>query len=235
MSNSLEQNKKVTKNTVDLNKHIDTSRLFRAKNQEETIQTILIREFYHNNEYEISNEAPKIYVPDLAILGYKKPEKAVKSLIDRGVVKELDNNIIELVTKQVYCNQCRNRQVFIWDRVNHMETFHYWDEGVQKHNVLKLEFSNKPFPEMIDHDYQAISELIDNQLEVKCKNCGYEKTVYIDNRKECDPFDKGIFIDNPEDEKDIKIRIGRNSSFTVLKNQEELKQFIQSKIKEIEQ
>lgn len=222
-------NKTQLKNLIDLNKHKDNLKYSGAKNQEEQIELILIREFHNNNECKI-NITPKIHVPDLTILGYKKPEKAVKSLTARGVVKQLDNNIIELVTEQVYCNQCRNRAVFIWDKVNHLEKFHYWDNNVKLHNVLDLEFSNKPIPDMIDHDYKAISELKDNQIEVKCKNCGYERTIYIDHYNQCDPFDKGIYIENPEDQTDIKIRVGRNSDYIVLKNQEELRQFIQSKI-----
>ncbi len=230
-NNSLEQT-----SLVNLNKHIDADRFFRTKNQEETIETILVREFYQNKEYEIKT-IPSIFVPDLAILGYKKPEKAVKSLINRGVVRASKDmtDTIELVTKQVYCNQCRTRPVFIWDKEDHLKTFHAWNETTFKHNIADLEFNNKPYPDKIDHDYKAISELKDNKIEVKCSNCGDKRTIYIDHFRECDPFDKGMFIDNPDDQENIRIRLGRNDTYTVLKNQEELKQFIQSKIKEIEQ
>ncbi len=217
---------------VDLNKHVDTAKWGRSTNQEDTIKTILIREFYHNNEYKITNEAPKIKISELSILGYKKPEKAIRSLLANGVIKLLDDNkTIELVTKQVYCNQCRNNPVFIWDKLNHLKTFHYWSEIALKHNIVDTEFSNKPFPEKVDHDYKAIGKLEDNQLRVKCKNCNYERTIYIENRKECDPFRKSVFVDNPDAEKDIEIRFGNN--VMILKNQEELKQFIQSKIEEL--
>ena len=223
--NTLEQSKK----TIDLNKHKDNLKYSWAKNQEEQIELILIREFNNNKEYDI-NAIPRINIKDLSILGYKNPQKAVKTLINRGVVKQLNDDIIELITDQVYCNQCRTRPVFVWDKVNHLEKFHYWSNNTKIHNVLDTEFSNKPLPDMIDHDYKIIGELKDNQIEVKCKNCGYERTIYIDYRRECDPFDKSIFIDNPQDQKDIKVKVGRNDDIIILKNQEELQKFIDNQV-----
>lgn len=214
--NTIEQ-----KQTIDLNKHKDNLKYSWAKNQEEQIQLILVQES-HNKD-----TIPRINIKDLSILGYKKPEKAVKSLIDKGVVKQ-NGDIIELVTEQVYCNQCRDRPVFVWDKVHHMETFHYWDNRMKLHNVLESEFSKKPFPDMEDHDYETVSELQDNQLEVRCKNCGYQRTIYIDNRNECDPYDKSIYIDNPEDQWNIKVKVGRNSDYITLADQDALKEFIQS-------
>ncbi len=236
MSNINKQNVEMANNgkngLIDLNKHIDTARWANTKNQEETIKMIFMREFWHNKEYEITNSAPKLYIPDLVILGYKKPEKAVKSLLNKGVVKQLDNNTIELITKVVYCNQCRNREIFIWEKEDHLTKFHYWSEIVKKHNVMDTEFSNKPFPNKIDHDYEQISELKDNKIQVKCKNCNYERTIYIENRADCDPYRKSVYIQNPEDERNIEVRY--NNTKIILKNQEELKQFIKSKIEEID-
>ena len=217
--NILKQNQ-----TIDLNKHKENLKYSGAKNQEEFIELILIREFHNDKK-------PKINVKDLSILGYKNPKNAIKALIDRGVVKQ-NGDIIELVTDQVYCNRCRTRPVFVWDKVDHMEKWHYWNNDTKIHNVLDSEFSSKPFPDMIDHDYEAMGKLENNQLEVKCKNCGYQKTIYIDHYRECDPFDKSIFIKNPEDQWNIKVRIGRDSDYITLENQEELKKYIDSKLKE---
>ena len=216
--------------TIDLNKHVESIKYSRETSQEGQIESILRREFHRNNEYNIDN-IPRINVKELSILGYKKPEKAIQNLIDRGVVTRKDD-IITLVTKQVYCNRCdHERKVFVWDKEHHLNTFHYWREQDSKHYITDLEFSSKPIPDKIDHDFKAIGELIDNQLEVKCKNCGYERTIYIDNyRKECNPNDTSVFIENPEDQKDIKVRVYSNHEEIVFKNQEELQKFIQSKL-----
>lgn len=220
----------INQKTIDLNKHVDIIKYSRENNQVGQIESILIREFHHNNEYNIDN-IPRINVKELSILGYKKPEKAIQNLIDRGVVTRKDD-IITLVTKQVYCNRCDyERKVFVWDKEHHLQNFHYWNERNFKNYVIDLEFSSKPLPDKIDHDFKAIGELQDNKLEVKCKNCGYERTIYIDNyRKECNPNDTSVFIENPDDLENIKVIVYANHEELVFKNQEELQKFIQSKV-----
>lgn len=212
--------------TIDLNKYVGHDKAFRTTNQQDTIESILRHQLYRNKEYEI-NEIPRIDIRDLEILGYKKPEKAIKSLLDKGVVKQIDKNTIELITDFVYCDECRNSQVFVWDKIDHLRIFHRWDEILFKHNVAELKFSKKPIPDKIDHDYEQISQLNNNEIDVRCKNCGYERTIYIDYR-DCDPYYKNLYIENPDSDKDIKIKFKHKE--IVFKNQEELQKFIQSKL-----
>jgi hypothetical protein len=216
--------------TIDLNKIMEWGIKYMGNNQEEVIQRILIQESHKYKENEIKQK-PIINTNELNILGYKNPKKAVQSLINKGVVKDLGNGLIELVTDKVYCHGCNNMEVYIWDKEDHLNTNHYWNDSVKKHNIGELNFSNKPRPDNIDHDFERIGEVIDNTIQVKCKNCDYKRTIYIDHyRHACNPNDQHIFIENPDDKTDIKIEYKHKE--IVFKNHEELDKFIQSKINE---
>jgi len=219
--------------------------------QTKFIEHMLVRERFNNRS------TTKIFVPDLKLL-YKNPETAITTLVRKGVIKRFRgeyDDVIELNTRIAYCIECRG-EVFYWDRWNHLVRHHAWHkydlefnskyELVEKeskglhpayaHNPWETRFSSKPYPQKEDHEYEQIGELQDNKFTIRCKKCGDIRPIYInDIRNGCDPYDKSIYVENPEDETNIRFRIGRSDAILTAPTKLEYNRFVANTIKQLEE